>query len=89
MEEDGIALEREPKALKQKHKDIYIRVYEEKEVVFSDQTGNFPTTSSKGNKYIMVLYYMDGSYIMMEPMISRHENEMIRVHNTLIERLHA
>jgi hypothetical protein len=30
---------------------------------------------------------MDGSYIMMEPMKSRHENEMIRVHNILIERL--
>jgi hypothetical protein len=73
--------------LKQKHKDIYIQVYEEKEIVYSDQTGKFPTTSSRGNKYLMVLYYMDGSYIMMEPMKSRHENEMIRVHNILIERL--
>ena len=35
----------------------------------------------------MVLYYMDGSYIMMEPMKSRHENEMIWVHNILMERL--
>jgi hypothetical protein len=62
-------------------------VYEEKEIVYSNQTGKFPTTSSRGNKYLMVLYYIDGSYIMMEPTKSRHENEMIRVHNILIERL--
>jgi hypothetical protein len=73
--------------LKQKHKDIYVHVYEEKEIVYSNQTGKFPTTSSRGNKYLVVLYYMDGSYIMMEPIKSRHENEMIRVHNILIERI--
>ncbi len=73
-EEEKIALEMELKALKQKHKDIYIRVYEEKEIVYSNQMGKFPTTFSRGNKYVMVLYYMDGSYIMMEPVESRHEN---------------
>jgi hypothetical protein len=56
-------------------------------LVYSDQTGKFPTTSSRGNKYLMILYYIDGSYIMMEPMKSRHENEMIRAHKVLIERL--
>ena len=84
-EADKIALDMEMKTLKQKHRDIYIQVYEEKELVYSNQTGKFPTTSSRGNKYIMVLYYIDGSYIMMEPMKSRHENEMIRVHNILIQ----
>jgi hypothetical protein len=33
------------------------------------------------------MYYIDGSYIMMEPMKSRHEDEMIRVHSILIKRL--
>ncbi|KAL7483807.1 LOW QUALITY PROTEIN: hypothetical protein ACHAW6_009453 [Cyclotella cf. meneghiniana] len=66
-------LEKEIKALKQKHRDIFIQ---EKELVYSDQTGKFPTTSSRGNKYLMVLYYTNGSYIMMEPMKSRHENEI-------------
>ena len=86
-EEARIAVEKELKALKQKYKDIYIQVYEEKEIVYTNQTGKFPTTSSRGNKYLMILYYMDDSYIMMEPMKSRHENEMIRVHNILIEQL--
>jgi hypothetical protein len=86
-EEDRLAIEQEMKALKQKQRDIYIKIWEEKELVYSDQTGKFPTTSSRGNKYLMVLYYIDGSYIMMEPMKLRHENEMIRAHNVLIERL--
>lgn len=75
--EERIELEKEMKALRQKHRDIFIQVYEEKDLVYSDQTGKFPTTSSRGNKYLMILYYIDGSYIMMEPMKSRHENEMI------------
>jgi hypothetical protein len=75
--EERIELEKEMKALRQKHRDIFIQVYEEKDLVYSDQTGKFPTTSSRGNKYLMILYYIDESYIMMEPMKSRHENEMI------------
>jgi hypothetical protein len=39
--------------------------------VFSDQTGRFPQTSSRGNKYIMVFYDFDSSAILAEPMKSR------------------
>jgi hypothetical protein len=53
-DEERAELEKEMKALKQKHQDIFIRVYEEKEIVYSDQTGKLPTTSSRGNKYLMV-----------------------------------
>ena len=47
--EERMELENEMKALKQKHRDIFIWVYEEKELVYSDQTGKFPTTSSRDN----------------------------------------
>ena len=86
-EEEKKEIEKALKAIQQKHRDIYIRVWEEKELIYTDQTGRFPTTSSRGNKYIMVLYYIDGSYIMMEPMKSRNENEIIRAHGVLINRL--
>jgi hypothetical protein len=86
-EEQAAELEQAIKTLKIKQRDIYVQVWEEKEVIYTDQTGRFPHTSSRGNKYIMVMYYIDGSYIMMEPMKSRHEDEMIRVHSILIERL--
>ena len=35
----------------------------------------------------MVMYYIDGSYIMMELMTSRKENKMIRAYEVLIGRL--
>jgi hypothetical protein len=46
-EEERIAIEQELKALKQKQRDIYIKLWEEKELVYSDQTGKFPTMQRK------------------------------------------
>lgn len=37
----------------------------------------------------MVMYYIDGSYIMLEPMKSRTKSEMIRAHDVLVRRLKA
>ena len=86
-ESERLNIEKEMKTLKLKQRDIYVHVWEEKDVVYTDQTGRFPTTSSRGNRYLMVMYFIDGSLILMEPMKSRHENEMIRAHNVLITRL--
>jgi hypothetical protein len=35
--------------------------------IYTDQNGRFPVISSKGNKYIMVLYEYDGNSILAEP----------------------
>jgi hypothetical protein len=32
-----------------------------KKLMFSDQTGKFPITSARGNKYIMVAVELDGN----------------------------
>eukprot|EP00804_Cyclotella_cryptica_P030118 CCRYP_009530-RA/>CCRYP_009530-RA protein AED:0.27 eAED:0.27 QI:0/0/0/1/0/0/5/0/696 len=38
-----------------KHKDVYLRVFDAtKKPMYSDQTGRFPITSARGNKYIML-----------------------------------
>ena len=39
----------------QKIRDVYTKVYNVRETIFSDQTGQFPKRSSRGNKYVMVL----------------------------------
>jgi hypothetical protein len=39
--------------------------------IYTDQTGLFPMISSKGNKYIMVLYEYDGNAILTEPIKNR------------------
>ena len=35
-----------------KERDIYIKVYEAKDTMYTDQTGKFSVISSRGNKYM-------------------------------------
>ena len=39
------------------------------------------------NKYVMVMIKIDSSGILMEPMKSREDDEMIRAYKTLVKRL--
>eukprot|EP00956_Cyclotella_meneghiniana_P036454 scaffold125927_cov79-Cyclotella_meneghiniana.AAC.1 len=47
-----------------KVQDIHTQVYDVRETVFTDQTGQFPTQSRSGNKYIMVMVDIDSSGIL-------------------------
>jgi hypothetical protein len=71
----------------QKVQDVYVKTYNVRETIFSDQTGKFPTQSQRGNKYIMVLVEIDSNVILVEPMKNRNDNEMIRAYNVLVKRL--
>ena len=53
--------------------------------IYTDQTGRFPVQSSRGYKYIMILYDHDSNAILAEPMKSRSDHEMIRAY----EKLHS
>lgn len=64
-----------------------MRTYDVRETIFSDQTGQFPTQSQKGNKYIMVMVEIDSNAILVEPMKSRKDAEMIRAYDALVLRL--
>ena len=70
-----------------KKKDVYVKIHNTSETMHSDQTGRFPATSSRGNKYIMVLVEVDGNYIDTEPMKSKSEGEMIKTYLILWTRL--
>jgi hypothetical protein len=76
-----------------KERDVYISVckasdmYEVRETTFSDQTGKFPIRSRSGNKYIMIMVEIDSSAILVEPMKSRKDAEMIRAYDALLQRL--
>ena len=48
--------------------------------IFSDQTGRFPFTSSRGNKYVMIVYDFDSNAILAEPMKSRTKIELVRAY---------
>ncbi|KAL7525390.1 hypothetical protein ACHAXR_000989 [Thalassiosira sp. AJA248-18] len=47
-----------------KERDVYTKVYDVRETIYSDQTGQFPTRSLSGNKYIMVMVDIDSSGIL-------------------------
>ena len=57
--------------------DVYIAVYSPRETIFTDQTGKFPFTSSRGNNYQMVVHDIDSNSTWVEPMKNRTEGEMI------------
>ena len=61
-----------------KIRDVYTRVYDVRNTVFSDQTGQFPTRSQRGNKYIMVMVKIDSNAILFEPLKSRKDPELTR-----------
>jgi hypothetical protein len=53
-----------------KERNIFTSVYKVCETIFSDQTGQFPTRSQHGNKYIMVMVEVDSNAILLKPMKS-------------------
>jgi len=57
------------------------------DTVYTDQTGKFPITSNRGNKYIMVMHEVGSNYIDAEPLKSRAESELVKTYETLYERL--
>ena len=70
-----------------KVRDVYTRVYETRNTVFSDQTGAFPWRSRSGNKYIMVMVEIDSNAILVEPIKSRKDPELTRAYRSLMTRL--
>jgi hypothetical protein len=64
-----------------KHKAVYLMVFDTtKKSMFSDQTGKFPITSARGNKYIMVSVELDGNYIDCELIQSRTANSLTKAY---------
>ena len=58
--------------------------------IYTDQTGRFPVTSSRGNQYVMVLYDYDTNAILTEPLRNRTGGEILRgykkLHQYLVQR---
>ena len=70
-----------------KVKDVFVNVYDVRETVFTDQTGQFPTRSQSGHKYVMVLVDIDSSGILVEPIKNRTDPELTRAYEKLLLRL--
>jgi hypothetical protein len=67
-----------------KVQDVYTKTYMVRETMFSNQTGQIPMHSQQGNKYIMEMAEIDSNAILVEPMKSHKDEEMIRTYNALL-----
>jgi hypothetical protein len=56
---------------------------------YTDLTSRFPKTSSRGCKYILVLYDYDGNRIQAEPIKNRSDAEAIRAYSRIYNELTA
>jgi hypothetical protein len=69
---------------------ISFKVIELEGKIYTDQTGRFPTTSSLGNKYVLVLFDADTNSILAEPLKSRAQEELlgkqVKLHKYLTNR---
>ena len=70
-----------------KHKDVYLRVFDAtKKTMYSDQTGRFPITSARGNKYIIVAVELDGNFIDAEPLKTRKAKDLTEAYQSIFRR---
>ena len=67
--------------------EVYTRVYIVRKTVFSDQTGQFPTRSQRGNKYIMVMVEIYINAILFEPIKNCKDEERTRAYRSMMLRL--
>ena len=84
------ATKQQPRQTK-KMKDIMVKLVdiqdEPRQTVYTDQTGKFPTKSSKGNQYIMVIAELDSDAILFEPVKSKAAGDMVNAWQRAIDRL--
>jgi len=71
-----------------KHHDVFVKIEEAKETIYSYQTGAYPTRSKSGSRHIMIMCEMDANGIMSEPMNNRTSGEIVKAYQKLIKRLH-
>ena len=50
-----------------RHQDIFFHIPDLTKTIHTDQTGGFPFTSQRGNRYIMVAIHLDANYISTSP----------------------
>jgi hypothetical protein len=62
---------------------VFADVYDTTGEIATNQTGKFPTTSSPGHKYVLILYNYDSNSILAETMRNRSDTEHLRAYNSL------
>ena len=67
--------------------EVYLKIYDIQNKIYTDLTGRFPVTSIKGYEYIMVAFEADSNHIMAEPMKPRKASELTTVYAKILKML--
>jgi hypothetical protein len=67
--------------------NVYTQMYMVRKTMFSNQTGQFPNQSLRGNIYIMVMVEINRNAILVKPMKNRKDAKMIWAYNALVLQL--
>jgi hypothetical protein len=63
--------------------NIFVKVVNAQETVYSDQTGQLPMQSNQGHTLLMVYFNVDANYIDAEPIRNHKDNQMIQAYQNL------
>ena len=55
--------------------------------IYTDQTGKFPAASSRGYKYVLIMYVYDANAILAEPIKSRTAEDILAAYTKLIQHI--
>lgn len=67
--------------------DLFATMWDTEKKTYSDQTGKFPIESTRGNKYIFILYSYDTNAILAEPLKSRQARNITEAWVTCYKKL--
>ena len=70
-----------------KQKDIFIALYNPRNMICTDQTGRFPHASSRGYHYQMIVHEIDGNSTWVEPMKNKSQGGIIRARRASLFRM--
>ncbi|KAL7489932.1 hypothetical protein ACHAW6_015673 [Cyclotella cf. meneghiniana] len=68
--------------------NIYTKVYNTRETIFTDQKGKFPTCSLADHQYIMIMVEIDSSAILVEPLKNHKDAKLTQSYANLMLCLH-
>ena len=71
----------------EKKNNKFIATYNPRNTMFTNQTGKFPHSSSRGNNYQMITHEIDGNSTWVEPMKNQTEGEMILARRRALQQM--
>ena len=66
---------------------IIIIIVDKTHKIYTDQTGKFPIISSRGNKYILIIYVYDATVILASPLKIRSGSHILEAYTKQVEHL--